>query len=348
MGSAPNPTEQIRDLFYRCKFRDALQAIEGVESATGNLSAELRLVRANALFELHRVEDARAVLAEGLALSTDQPEMHGGYEFSQYALARFHYCNDALEEARAAFLKVYENTESRNHEFRSLLGIANVAYTLKEFHKIPVLIEELCSFEPLERDDDRMSLTIFLGNYYLASGSSTELAKTYFSKALSQAAAKTWNYFVTRSIYGLALVAEKNEQHNELLWTLNILRSFVDESELLFFSHLVNERFANYFTINTPIEFDNQNKRIMVKDKWLAFHDKPLLYRFLEVLHQTQTFVGKDTLATDLWPDEEYKPRIHDPRIFDIAKRARQLIEAYEDQPVVLLSGRLGYKLAST
>ena len=225
--------------------------------------------------------------------------------------------------------------------------MANVAYTLKEFHKIPEMIEGLCSFEPLNRDDDRISLTIFLGNYYLASGASTELAKSYFSKALSLAAAKTWNYFVTRCIYGLALVAEKNEQQSELLWTLNILRSFVDESELLYFSHLVNERFANYFTINTPIEFDNQNKRIMVKEKWLAFHDKPLLYRFLEMLHQQQTFVGKDALATDLWPDEEYKPRVHDPRIFDIAKRARQLIEAYENQPVVLLSGRLGYKLAS-
>ena len=181
----------------------------------------------------------------------------------------------------------------------------------------------------------------------MASGASSELAKTYFSKALSLAAAKTWNYFVTRCLYGLALVAEKNEQQSELLWTLNILRSFVDESELLYFSHLVNERFANQFTINTPIEFDSQNMRIMVKDRWLAFHDKPLLYRFLEILHKMQTFVGKDTLATDLWPDEDYKPRVHDPRIFDIAKRARQLIEAYEDQPIVLLSGRLGYKLAS-
>ena len=122
----------------------------------------------------------------------------------------------------------------------------------------------------------------------------------------------------------------------------------VDESEQLFFSHVVNEKFKGYFSINTPMEFDTGNKRIMIKSSWVPFHDKPLLFQFLLLLHATGDFVGKESIARDLWPHEDYKPRVHDPRIFDIAKRARNLIESYEHQPVVLLSGRMGYKLAST
>ena len=332
------PADKLRELFYSCKFRSVLATLSNLEK----LDYDQAVMKANALFELHRVPEARATLAS-IAPATDFNEEH------LYASARLAYFDGDRDAARKTFLEIFEHSDSPKHRFRSLLGIANVYYSDGQFEQLPPIIEHLCGFEPLEKIDDRISLMIFLGNWYLASGTSTELAKKHFTQALGAAAAKNWNYFILRSLYGLASVAEKTDAQQELHWTLNILRAFVDEEESIYFSYLVNEKFKNNsFSIDTQIEFDTENKRILVKDRWLPFHDKPLLYRFLELLHERRQFVSKDIIATDLWPHEDYKPRVHDPRIFDIAKRARALIETYENQPVVLLSGRLGYKLAST
>ncbi len=232
--------------------------------------------------------------------------------------------------------------------------MANTRYTAGDYDALPPLIAKLHTYEPLPKEDERISLLIFIGNYHLATAngataaSSRTLAKDYYRKALSHAAANTWAYFITRSLYGMASACEKEGQSSELMWTLDLLQSFVDQSEQRFFSYVVNGRFKAYVSINTPMEFDTANKRILIKNNWLACHDKPLLFHFLLLLHDKGEFVNKSAIAHSLWPNEVYKPRLHDPRIFDIAKRARGLIESYENQPAVLLSGRMGYKLAST
>ena len=333
---------RLQDLFYRCKFTEVLADVARHEEAEGELDAEVLLIKANTLFELHQVADARATLR---SISQGKDGFDEGY---LYALARLAYMDYKADEARPLFEEIHAQTTNESYKFKSLLGVANTYYSQSDFAKIPALITELHTFEPLKRDDERISLMIFLGNYYFASGASSELAKQYFKKALSTAAANTWTYFITRSLYGIAAICEKEAHANELLWTLDILQSFVDQSEQRFFAHVVNDKFKSHFSINTPMEFDTANRRIMLKDRWLPFHDRPLLFQFLLVLHMNGNFVDKEALAKELWPEEGYKPRVHDPRIFDIAKRARNLIEGYEHQPVVLLSGRMGYKLAST
>jgi len=332
----------LQDLFYRSKFSELLQTLDSQEVGDVCLDSERALLKANTLFELHRVADAKKYLK-----SVSQ-QKDGFDEAYLYSAARLCYFDSAPSEARSLFTEIAEHSTDRNYKFKSLLGIANTYFTEGEYNKIPPIISELHTFEPLTRDDEKISFLIFLGNYYFVSGFSSALAKQYFKKALSTAASLTWTYFITRSLFGIACVCEKDGQNQELLWTLDILQSFVDQSEQLFFSFVVNNRFKQHFSINTPMEFDNTNKRILVKNKWLGFHDKPLLFQFLLKLHEKADFINKEAIANELWPNETYKSRIHDPRIFDIAKRARNLIEAYENQPIVLLSGRMGYKLAST
>lgn len=331
----------LQDLFYRCKFSQILEELNAYEEEQGGLDVEMTLIKANALFEQHQVADAKAALKD---VSARKDSFDAAY---LYALARLSYLDDQPTQARALFEEIYGQTADVHYRFKSLLGIANTYFTEQDFAKIPALIETLHAFEPLPKEDERISLMIFLGNYYLASGASAGLAKEYFKKALSHSAANTWTYFVTRSLFGLAQVCEKESQTNELMWTLEVLGSFVNESEQRQFSSWVNHCFKSYMTINTPMEFDTANRRIMLNSRWLPFHDKPLLFQFLLLLHEKSSFVEKESIATHLWPEEGYKPRVHDPRIFDIAKRARNMIEAYENQPVVLLSGRMGYKLAS-
>jgi tetratricopeptide (TPR) repeat protein len=344
VSAPPRSITELQDLFYRSKFAEILaelERVEDLEPEAGALDAERVLIKANALFELHRVADAKKTLR---SLSQRSEAFDENY---LYALARVSYLDDDATEAMRIFTEIHNTTLNERHKFKSLLGVANAHYSLGEYAKLPPIINKLCSYEPLDRDDERISLMFFLGNFYFASGASADLAKQYYKKALSASARNTWTYFIVRSLYFIATICESEGQTSELMWTLDILQSFVDESEQLFFSHVVNEKFKGYFSINTPMEFDTGNKRIMIKSSWVPFHDKPLLFQFLLLLHATGDFVGKESIARDLWPHEDYKPRVHDPRIFDIAKRARNIIEAYENQPIVLLSGRMGYKLAS-
>jgi len=342
----------LKDLFYRCKFRQLLAMIEllergdeGVQLGQGPVptSAQLGLLKANAHYELHQIPKAIAALKAIRAVNETMDEDY------LYALARLNYFDNDHRSALEIFTEIHEKSTSERHQFKSLLGIANIHYSAKDFHKVPALVERLRSFEPLEEDDERISLAIFLGNYSLNTDVNRSIPRGYFKKSLGIAANRTWNYFVNRSLFGLAAVAAKESQHQELEVTLDILRSMVDQSESLYFTYLVNEEFKDHaFSLDTEIEFDNSNKRIMVNNRWITFHERPLVYRFLETLHQRGDFTPKDHLARDLWPEEAYKPKVHDPRIFDIAKRARSLIEPYENQPTILLSGRAGYKLATT
>lgn len=335
----------LQDLFYRCKYSALLAELEHEEAQGGALDAEMALIKANTLFEMHRVNDAKAVLAAISPVTADGE----GDENYLYATARLAYLDvvQRLGEARANFKKILEKTTSERHRFKALLGIANTLYTEGDYKNLPSFIAELQKFEPLDRDDDKISLTIFLANYHLSSGDSPQLARDYFKKALALASAQTWTYFIGRCLFGLASYQKQEGQHAEMMWTLEMLQSFIADSEQALWIHIVNEHFGAHLSINTPMEFDTVNRRILLKNRWLPFHDRPLLFEFLILLRDRETFVEKSAIAQHLWPNEDYKPRVHDPRIFDIAKRARAMIEDYENQPVVLLSGRMGYKLAS-
>jgi hypothetical protein len=332
----------LQDLFYRCKYSELLVRLGEHEAGVGMLGAEMVLIKANALFELHRVAEAKAALR---SVSQTRDSFDESY---LYALARVSYLDNRIEDARRLFREVHDQTASPRHRFKSVLGIVNTYFPKFDDPTLEGLIRELHSFEPLDRLDERISLAIFFGNYHLAREDSQGYAREFFKKAMALAASQTWTYFITRSLVGLATFYQREHRNTEMLWTLEMLQSFVDESEQHFQSFLINRQFGAYMSIDTPIEFDPSNKRILINDRWLAFHDRPLLFEFLMLLHDSQRFVEKRAIAGHLWPSEPYKARVHDPRIFDIAKRTRALIETYEDQPVVLLSGRNGYKLAST
>ncbi len=334
-----NTLAKLQDLFYRSQFDQTVREIDEI-GCNEQLTAELQLLKANSLFEMHQMDACKAALEEACQASSEDNNY-------LYALARISHLDEDPERAKIYIQKILDESETKDQKFKATLGLANILYSERNYMALPPLIEKLCSYEPLSREDQRISLMIFLGNYYMGSGTSADMAKSYFKKAMSLASSKTWTFFISRSLYGLACVAEKESQNAELIWTLEILNSFVDESEQKYFAHIVNSKFKSFFTIDTPIEFDHQNTRIYIRDKWLMFHDKPMLFKFLNLLHLKQAFVEKREIAEDLWPDDGYKARVHDPRIFDIAKRARNLIEAYDNQPALLLSGRMGYKLAS-
>ncbi|MEZ4742284.1 MAG: hypothetical protein R3B45_07540 [Bdellovibrionota bacterium] len=336
--------DNLKDLFYHCSFNKLLRVLETIDSCDTivNRTPDLALLKANSYFELHQIDKAVEVLQTLTRLQDDTFE--GAYT---YALARLSYFDNDLKGAYELFLDLLESTDEKTLQFKALLGMANVLYSNESWQELEPVVFDLQRFEPLESDDEKISLMLFLGNYHCQCTSKIDEALKYFKNALHLSSKKGWSYFICRSIYGQASYYERAGKTSEMNWTLDMLRSFIDENESKFFSHIVNKKFEKHsFSIKIPMEFDPNNRRILIEDHWLAFHDKPLLYRFLEVLHGNDNFVSKEIIANQLWPSEEYKSRVHDPRIFDIAKRVRGMVEKYQRQPIVLLSGRLGYKLA--
>ncbi len=335
----------LKELFYQCHFKRLLKTIDHfhTEQMSEVMKVDLSMLKANAHYELHEVDKTKAILrflVEEIEESSDDQYL--------YAKARLCYFEDRLSEAYNYFLDLHENTDDKSFQFRSLLGLANVLYSQNNKEHLEPIIFDLIRFEPLNSDDEIVSLQILLGNYYGQILEEKEKAQKYFKLALEKATSNSWNYFVMRCLYGIASNFKINGQQSEMNCVLDLLHAYTNGTESKYFRHLYNQKFKEQrFVSDISLEFDSSNRRVLIDNRWLAFHDKPLLYQFLETLHLANSFVTKPQIAEALWPHENYKPRIHDPRIFNIAKRIRQLIESYENQPVVLLSGRLGFKLAS-
>jgi tetratricopeptide (TPR) repeat protein len=336
--------ERLKDAYYRCRFRWLIGELAAVASdeSSGISSWERLLLQANTHFELHEV---------GLALDivkTAEAEKPAGFsEDYLYVKARLAYFLEDYAGAEKAFAEIIEATREPLHRFKALLGIANIRYSQAKAGEARTSIAQLDSMLGDARNDDRISLLILKGNVASAETRYAE-SKRHFEDAMRLAAAEGWTFFLTRCIYGLAGIAESEHRETELKCLVGVVRAMTDSSESIYFSFRVNERFkeANE-TLETPLTFDEDHCRIQVRGKWVTFQDRPLLFRFLHLLDKRSSFVGKEDIALYLWPEQRYNPAIHDPRIFDIAKRTRALVEAFESQPVLLLSGRAGYRLAS-
>ena len=330
---------RFEDLYYKAQFR---QVLDQMSTTPGdeNLSANFHLLRASVLFEVNEAVAAKNALEAAVAAEADSDR-----EEHMYALARMAYMNDQFREARTLFGRIFEDADDQRLRFKALLGIANSYANEDNWDNVGYLIDDLISF-PLERDDDKICMLHFNGVFLANAQKNFGKAREAYQEAMRIAATHNWNYWIIRSLYGLAKIAKQEKRASELTWTLNILSAFVDGTQAMYLSHMINQEFEGLFKIEVPVEFDASNMRMMIKDQWISFNDKPKLYKFLELLHMRGQFVKKKSIAESLWPEEAYVPGVHDPRIFDIAKRVRAIMNSHDCEPVTLLSGRQGYKLA--
>lgn len=336
--------ESIRELFYQAQVRKVLE-ITDVSNGPEIYGAEWKSIlffRSAALYELHLPQQALATLQN---IAGADSENDGEVI---YARARIEYqlCNydAALKHAQEMIAKA----KTLRDRFRGMLVECNVYYSKNELDRIPEYLEELRPLSAQLPVEDKIGLIMLRANYERSKGGSMlQAAKESYSEAATLASAHSWSHFSNRAFYGLALALKTEGLEAELRATLRILRCLVVPNESLFLTYLINSDFKDdNFSIGVPIEFDEGRMRISVNGKVLQLHEKPLIFSFLHSLHEHDKFLSKEELSERLWVGERYNPLIHDARIFDIAKRARGVIETFDQQPVVLLSGRLGYKLA--
>jgi hypothetical protein len=335
---------RIKNTFYRCQFSAVIATIAEIDlqKLPEPLYIELQLLKVNALYELQKIAEAKDLLrAFGIFRHI---ECKASFN---YGAGKLSYFEGDYAAAEKYFYEIPFLTQDHTLVFRSLLGLANVYFSQSLDAKIPAVFVQLNQLRDKVNSEDIISYELLLGNFYGANSQDKIIAYRYFHRALAISNEENWSYFVQRSLYGLAVLERSCDRNAEMQCILAILQAMTAKSESLFLRCLIQEKFKSPSS-HSKIEVDAGFMRIKVLGKWLALHDKPLIFSFLHGLHQNKIFVTKKELAKYLWPKQTYLPRTHDPRIFDIAKRVRQMLETISNGQLTLLSGRQGYKLVST
>lgn len=336
--------EDVKNLCYQCEFQKVVLTVNDSMSLepSGEHFFKLQLYKSQALFEMHRVHEAKDLLRK----LTEHEEKQS--DFYLYVMAKLHYADKDWEKAIRLFRLLADRSESIAEYFKAILGLANSYYSISKTMEVKKLLPELEELLDLVPLDQNLSLRLFQANVAHGIDHKTSLAKQIFKDVMAQSIPKQWNYFIIKSLFGLSVMYQDLGKSESLESTLDILQCYLNSDESTYLTYLVNERFKdNNIHLSSPLQFDHEFKRIAVQGKWIPLHDKPLIYNFLAELRAKDSFVSKEDIAGALWPEQEYRPRTHDPRIFDLARRIRNLVEPYENQPVCLLSGRFGYKLAT-
>lgn len=329
------------DLFYRCQFRALVGNSGQLIQENFSLEPGTMITKAMGLWELQRSTECLELLANTRFADKSAPEL-GLLCQGLGALFSGH-----LHDAKVCFQDLCRSAESERLHFIGAYYACQILLSLKQPDACTNLLSKLNDLEPLGQDDEKICLSLLLGRMCAQAEGDLTIARSYYKKAIKLAATRSWNYYFREALFGLAEIADTAKNSHELHCTLELLNASIIEAEEARLMHRINHRFKDHYAVATAMEFDTANQRIFCKGQWLAFHERPTLFQFLLLLHTREEFVKKQEIAQTLWPQEGYKPRVHDPRIFDIARRARLAIETSTEHPATLLSSRKGYRLAS-
>ncbi len=335
---------EIRNCFYQCQYQLTLQKINKIlnENFYPEKFFELTLLKSHTLYELHEIKAAHRVIQEAFEEVVGTPNID-----MLYAKATLAYFDGEISNALQIFSKSLERTQNHEDTFKALLGIGNAYYSLKEYRNVYPYLKELSNMENFVKDDSRISYYLLCANTYLYSETDEAIAKKYFEQAYELSVKKSWNYFTQRALYGLACFEKIKGDPKKLSGILSILNLSLKVGESKFLTFLTNKKFGDSnFNVSQDIQIDSVKKTLLVKGEVYNFSHSPLMFTIIELLSTQNIFFSKAEIAKSLWPHEDYKKRTHDPRIYDLIKRIRRIVEAVDTRPLVILSNPHGYKLS--
>lgn len=335
--------ESARELFYRCQHLQLVHAVESLVEEKDFRSEHLPLIllKISSLYELHQIDklEKEWVHCEEKSNEINSSEWY----FFQGKIA---YYRDNFTFAEESFRKSLAYAKSSLDEVYAQLGLGNVFFSTQKTKELREVLTSL-SNESHQPPEVSISIDILHSNFLLESKGEAAKVRTFLHQAMQTAANLGWIYFIQRCFYGLAILAKREKNAIEMRTLLTTLQAMTNPKESLFFSYLVNKEFIEETCVfSSEMTFDDELVRVRVNNQWRSFHGRPLLYHFLKLLSREDKFYSKEEVSMSLWPTETYHPQIHDPRVYDVARRARAMIEAFEEQPIYLLSGRSGYRLA--
>jgi hypothetical protein len=338
--------DQLKDLFYQCKFIEVLTTIENSIPFIRDLATFNRamLLKSKVFYELNKVEDSKRVLEDCMNRNRHNFDLD-----SLYVKASFEYFNGEFEEAKSSFQFLLEQSTHADTQFKALLGLGNICYSKKDATSALEYIREMAKMVDGLDDDLRLSFHLLEANILMNHDINSTRARELFEAVYEKARENKWEYFNQRSLYNLAKWFKREGRLDEAKGVLHVLSLNLRQTDSRFLTFLTNEEFdklefksTQHFSIdkdNATISLGNQDKYEVDLSRW------PLLFKFISLLSHHRNYVSKAMIAAHLWPEQDYKPKTHDARIYDIVARIKKKIEIFEDKPLVLESSPKGYRL---
>jgi len=340
--------ESAKEMFYQCKFTDAVELINSCAVSENNFSNRFKLVmlKSKCLFELNRRDLAKIFLEE--ALPAKSKFKNADYFYIQGSIS---YFDGDFQEAQSFFQKMLDSTDKSMDVFKALLALGNVAYNQgKEDESFTIMMElKKLSKETILDKDIELSFDLFCGTILLYNKVDFEKARGIFENCFNKSIELGWTFFSQRCLYNLAKWYKLTSKVGESQGILKVLDIYLSNSDSRFLSHLVNTEFietdhrsSQRITVCTEtksVTIGHNDKYTLVLKKW------PLLFKMLFVLHSNKGFVSKAEIAEELWPNDKYLPKTYDPRIYDIVARLKKRIDLVEQIPLLIEAGIDGYKL---
>ncbi len=338
--------EKLKDLFYQCRFIEVLNKIDQSLPFIRDIASYNRcmLLKSKIFYELNKVEDSKRILAQCVQSNKDLFNVD-----SLYVKASFEYFNGDYEAAQASFQQLLEMTTMPEIHFKALLGLGNVNYSKGDAQNALGYIREMSKMVDQMSSDLVLSFHLLEANIFMNHDINPLRAKELFEGVYELAREKKWEYFVQRSLYNYAKWFKRDGKLEQAKGVLNVLSLNLRQTDSRFLSYLVNQEFdklefksTQHFNIDfetSTISIGNQDQYEVNLSRW------PLLFKFVALLSEKRGFVSKEMIAAHLWPTQDYKPKTHDARIYDIVARVKKKIEIFEDKPLVLESSPKGYRL---
>lgn len=335
-----NILDECKLLFYKCQFSLLLEKINDYNEEKDRCL--LGLLKSKALYELNRIKESR----EKLDQQFDVCENDINYKYVKASLL---YFDGEFEKSINTFKEILDSSNSVEVQFKALLGIGNNFHSMKLKDEALVYLRELSKLKDQVSKDLLFSFHLFEGNVYQQCKINPIYAKECFEFVYKESFALGWNYFAQKALYSLSKWYKQEASIQETKVILNILDLQLMKTDSRFLSFLVNNEFQS---INFKSNFEfylcaekyqvsigESDKQVVCLKRW------PLLFKFLKTISDARDFVSKNTIANYLWPDQTYKPKTHDPRIYDIVARLKKHLETFDQRPLFIESSPKGYKL---
>ena len=343
-GAIDPHIRHLQNLLLKCQnIRVAAETDPATLGGTNtSLRLEVLLKRHSALIELNRIPECHELI--GRILSEAEA---GQSPLSIYALGRFRYLMKRNDEAELLFQNLLEKAgHLRRWRVAAQFGLGSVAWSRNDRAGV-TRWTTILDHDDLD-DAEGFNLQILKARFARAVLKEVDAAEALYWDVTRKSMPSGFQFFHLHGLYGLALCAKERGDTSRLTFFAELLEKMINPAECPFLLWQFNEDCASEKqVIRETASFDDARMVMHLGSRSIELISKPLIFAFLKLMSEHRDrFVTKDEIARALWRTEDYHPFIHDPRIFDVVQRTRKCIEVFEDRPVVLLSGRMGYRIA--
>ena len=314
-----NHFQKIQELTYQGDMSQALNYYGQIEVENENEpdQLDLSMLHANILHETSGTTDHGQAIVEHRRIS----------ETAYYLQARLLYLKNDHTNAAEIFRELSSCSKSVRIKSAALIGLACTELVDAVRVTIDHRMNEISELMPQCALPEKLAGMLFLSNYHSRVSKNQVCAMQLQNLVISTAIAKGWNYFIMRALYGL--IESNSEANNKIAARghfdlLSIYCKSLHQENLL---SLAKNRFRSLLTDEASIEIDVQGLRIKMGRRWVKMHRKPLLLKFLAQVSQNAGGVSCKELASELWPGMRYQRLSIEARLYDLAKRAKNLLQ---------------------